>query len=595
MSHLYTRLSIVILIGTFITGFCHPLIGQNKPEKPEFEKKVFRDDDDRLYIQKSLPVYLELSTSEDGSGETFRLKSKQDSEYTNPMHFDTEGINFIRHRWAVDPETKTTKRPKETIKFEIYADSKGPRTRISFMDAPSFVSPARKVYYGKNLKVKLKASDAVSGVAETHYALDASSYSNYNNPMDVNDEGDHNLYYFAHDRVGNAEKTRERTFTVDLTAPKTTKSIQGTYHNGNILSPKAKYVLESKDELAGVKYTYYQINDGEFKVYDPSQPVSVNYLSDGNHSITYYAEDRVENEESKESFDFYLDKIPPEVSVTLQGDKHEGKYTFVSPRTKVKMDATDNKAGVKHIKYRIDNEGNQTYQNPFQLKDEKGTQKVVFFARDKVENRSAAGNKTVYMDNQPPNSSIAYGDPKFFTRDTLFINESTNVRLRANDYESGVKETAYQVNGGSQETYQDPFNVSQEGYHTIKFWTTDRVNNEEDKKESHVFVDNTPPNIYHNFSIDPIGTKQKDGKTLKVYPNYTRLYLGATDEKSGNDKILYSMDGGKTYKAYSSPETLDISELDRFEEEKYYSVKVKAIDKLGNESQETFDFYVGIE
>jgi hypothetical protein len=88
-----------------------------------------------------------------------------------------------------------------------------------------------------------------------------------------------------------------------------------------------------------------------------------------------------------------------------------------------------------------------------------------------------------------------------------------------------------------------------------------------------------------------VGEKTVDGKTVKVYPNYTRLYLGATDVKVGTDKIEYSING-EAFRAYSSPRTLDISELDQFTSEKVYEVTVRAIDKLGNKSEQTFMFAI---
>jgi hypothetical protein len=100
--------------------------------------------------------------------------------------------------------------------------------------------------------------------------------------------------------------------------------------------------------------------------------------------------------------------------------------------------------------------------------------------------------------------------------------------------------------------------------------------------------------IYINLSIKPIGTKKKDGKDYEVYPNYTRLYAGATDKKSGTAQIQYSINGSP-FRDYSSPYTLDVSELSLFKTKKFYTVVVKAKDKLGNESEKKVEFFVGKE
>lgn len=192
-----------------------------------------------------------------------------------------------------------------------------------------------------------------------------------------------------------------------------------------------------------------------------------------------------------------------------------------------------------------------------------------------------------------PSTSITYGAPQFFKQGELFITSNTPVTLRARDNASGVTSTSYNADGGANNTYGSPFTVAGEGPHTLNFASIDCVKNQEDSKSSKVHVDNTPPVIYHHFSIDPVGTKTVDGNTVNVYPNYTRLYLGATDEKVGNDKIEYSING-EPWRPYSDPRSLDISELDKFTSEKVYTVKVRATDKLGNLSEATFQFAIEI-
>jgi hypothetical protein len=44
---------------------------------------------------------------------------------------------------------------------------------------------------------------------------------------------------------------------------------------------------------------------------------------------------------------------------------------------------------------------------------------------------------------------------------------------------------------------------------------------------------------------------------------------------------------------YSSPQSLDASEVSKFKKKKKYEVRVVAKDKLGNESEKTLEFFVG--
>ena len=143
------------------------------------------------------------------------------------------------------------------------------------------------------------------------------------------------------------------------------------------------------------------------------------------------------------------------------------------------------------------------------------------------------------------------------------------------------------VNDGDTTTYEKPFSLSNEGYKRIEFFSIDNVNNIELPKSASAYVDNSPPEIFINFGLEQIGTEGE----LAVYPNYVRMFLGATDDKTGTKEILYSINGSD-YKAYSSPKTIDLSERGAFSSSKKYEVKVIARDMVGNETNKTLSFLV---
>jgi hypothetical protein len=212
---------------------------------------------------------------------------------------------------------------------------------------------------------------------------------------------------------------------------------------------------------------------------------------------------------------------------------------------------------------------------------------IRYRAEDNVENMAANKTLTVFMDNKAPETGIVYGSPQFFHRDTLFITSKTPVTLKYRDAHSGIKSTSYSIDGASNTAYSQ-FTIPGEGNHSVSFNSIDNVNNNEEQKSSRVFVDNTAPEIFINFSIEPIGTKNG----LALYPNYVRMYVGATDKHVGTETVLYSIDG-EPLTEYSSPRTLDISELNRFKKVKKYKVRIVSRDKLDNESEKTVEFFVG--
>jgi hypothetical protein len=564
------------------------------------EKRTYIAPNGNLYIQKSLPVYLRLATSSADNASTILLKSKESEKYTNPMYFDTEGKNTITHSWAVDQSTKKTVYPERDVIFEVYADGIAPETRTEFLNAPRYYGNG-KIYYGKGLNVPITATDEVSGVEKIYYSINSEPYKDYSSVLKLDTEKEYSLKYYASDNVGNAEGPNNRNFIVDLTPPITKHSLGGIYLN-DILSPSATISLSSSDNLSGVYSIYCHYDNHPQNAYYTK--LNMDALNDGEHTLTYYAKDNVNNNEDKKStaainsgtgggtYSFYVDRISPVVNYAIQGDQYMGEYKFISSRTKINLSATDNKAGVESITYIIDYKDQNTFSSPFLVPDKNGLHDIGYFGTDKVKNKSFTKTLTVYMDNILPTTSVSYGTPQFFDRDTLFINNTTKITLHPIDYQSGVQKTEYGVDGTGN-TWTSSFTIPNEGYRKITFKTTDKVNNIEIEKTSFVFVDNTPPIIYTNFSIQPIGTTNKDGKTLNVYPNYTRLYIGATDAHCGTQKISYSINGAP-YQDYSSPYTLDVSEINHFSvKNKYYKVHIIVKDKLGNQSEKDVEFFVG--
>jgi hypothetical protein len=551
-----------------------------EPTKPTYENKV-HEEDGKYFVQKSLPVYLSFSTTPDGKD--YPLKSKVNPKDANPMYLDTEGINYIRSKWAVDPASGETITPKREVLMEMYADGLAPRTTLNFSGAPRY-NDGSVSFFGKGLNFDLSAKDGVSGVSETQFSL-SSSYAKYSTTVSGTKEGANTLYYYSADKVGNAEKTRSNAFTVDLSPPSSAHSIVGILHNSNIIAPSTKFSLSTTDNLSGIRSVVYSFDSQGNETYVPN--ISVNSLADGDHTLHYYATDNVKNEATKKSFSFYLDKIVPVVSSTVVGDQHKGNYMFVSSRTKINLAATDNKAGVKQIYQRLDSDGQTDYSSNFSVPNKLGLHYIKYRAVDNVENMAANKTLTVYMDNKSPETGIIYGSPQFFHRDTLFITSQTPVTLRFRDVHSGIKSTSYSIDGASKTLYAK-FTVPGEGNHSIGFNSVDNVNNNEEEKSSKVFVDNTAPEIFINFSIEPIGVKNG----VNLYPNYVRMYIGATDQHVGTETLLYSIDGAPLTE-YSSPRTLDISELNRFKKMKKYRVRIVAKDKLNNESEKIVEFFVG--
>ena len=566
----YTQLFTFTLLAFFTYA--------QEPTKPVFES-VFYQNDGKIYANKKLPIYLSISSSPDGS-DPIVLDTPANPSDGSPMYLDSEGVNFIRSKWAVDPETKKIASPKREVLFPVHADGIAPISGITFSGAPSYSNQGVD-YYGRGLSYSLSSVDQNSGVQSIFKSHD-SDYAPYESTLNVTTEGENTIYYFSVDNVGNTEQTKISSFVLDLTSPVSKYTLSDVYGD-NILGPTFNIGLESTDNLSGVKGTYYTIDKMSQRVY--GSPIDLSGLSDGPHTLRFYSDDNVENEESIKELMFYLDKINPETQLVVIGDQHEATYYYVSSRTTFELPAIDNKAGVAKTSFSINKQDVQNYATAFGLPNELGLHSITYNSEDNVRNVEEKQTRTFYMDNKAPNTTIDYGTPQFFTRDTLFINQTTPITIIPRDKHSGVQSTTTTVNGEVQAGNE--FTIRTEGDKEIVFSSVDMVNNQEENKTSRVYVDNTPPEIFINFSLDNIGTEDD----LPVYPNYVRMFIGATDEKTGTKSIKYSIDGGPMTE-YSSPRTLDISEKNTFTESKVYDVMVETEDMLGNTSTKEHKFIV---
>ncbi len=564
-------------------------------EPGKHEWKSYVDQAGRFYINKNLPVYLRVATSPNENAQTHLLRSETSPQYSNPFYLDAEGYNTIRTPSQVDTVTKKVIQPVRDIIFEVFADGEAPVTRAKFLGAPKYVKDG-KIYYGKNLQVELVTMDKVSGVETIFYSLDGAAYQPYKDILILEQEKvDQKLSYYAVDNCGNAETPQTKIFTVDRTGPLTLHRIIGNKAGGTI-ARDAKIAIESKDDLSGLWKIYYTVDGRKPQLY--VRPLPASLFIGGKHKIGYFALDNVKNNDSDDEnnrsnsdfgFDFDVDANGPDVSYAIEGDQHKGKHTYVSTRSTVQLSAKDDYSEIKKIGYGINNPAKTDYSAPFSFIEKSGIQKVNYYGIDGMNNKSRLKYFTVYMDKTAPVTGVKYGSPQFFNRDTLFISVNTDISFTLHDYESGTKTTQYTLNENAPVVYNGKFKIDKEGAYKLKFNSVDNVNNKETEKTSVLVVDDNSPVIYVNFSIQEIRKEAKDGTNYSVYPSYTKMYIGATDRNSGTQSIFYSINGG-TLRKYTT--TNSIADTDLLAKPGFYSVKIVAKDKLGNQSEKIVEFFI---
>lgn len=543
--------------------------------------------DGDLYWNRAKPVYLRIADTPNGSGQL--LKSKKSEAFTNPLFLDTEGLNYIRTRYAVDPKTHETIHPQQEVLWEIYADSEPPQSQLDLEGAKAHQTEG-VTYYGKGLMAKLTAKDGGSGVKQLYTALNGGVFTTYAEPLPFAQSGSFTLTYYGVDQVSNAEEPKEVSFRVDVDDPKTYYNINGV-SNDNVIGASTKVYLTREDAGSGIAETFYRFDGGAYANYSGKE-IPFTLLEDGNHTLDYYSVDHVGNQEPMQTFEFYFDKSAPIMAADILGDRFiaDDDKVYFSGKTKLKLTAVDNKSGVKEVLYSIDGEDFKTYQDPFYLPSISGEHIVRYYSLDNMQN-ATQGDGTgkfeqfkhtvskIYIDLTGPTLEHSYKGPSFQARDTLFIGPNTEIVLKGSDKESGLQALRYSVDDQMDETpYTQSFRIPTNGWHHVELFGYDNVNNR-NITDFRLMVDGTPPQVLFNYSTEPLS--EKDGQ--KVYPEFMVLYLAATDRETGVEKLGYKLDK-TTYKSYADP-------IKGFTKGQH-TLEVLAEDKLGNTHSETVSFWV---
>ncbi len=533
----------------------------------------------RIYVKSKTPIYLSIATSisgDDGREAALRNEaSKNGKSRPKPFYFEGHGKHSLVHPPA--DRHKAHKQGGPNL-FYVFVDGKAPVIKYSTSPVPK-VKRKGVTILGKPADVKLNFYDKNAGLFSKYVSLDGESYRTYEGPISLTREEDYILKYYALDNVGNRSKEYQKAFSLDFTPPESSYEIVNIYRTPEdevVLSPRSVISLSSKDNRAGVKGVYYKFGK-KVRRFTRGVPIRLTKFSDGPKKLTFFAKDRVGNVEEMKEIPFYLDRKAPNLRFSVDGDQHRRKKTlFVSGRSKGELTATDNKAGVKEIRYYRGKKG-KAYTEPFSFPKRNGKYVFGYSARDNVRNRTKKRYRKVVVDISSPKSKVSFKGPHYYSRKTHYIRKRTKVSLYSSDNLSGIKTRGYTLDGGYEIDYKKSFNIADEGEHILSFHAVDNVNNVADDKKTTLYVDEQAPEIFPHFSVESTVFGEK------IYPKKTKLYLAATDEQSGVKTIYYRINKGKE-RVYNKPLY--------FAKNRNYRVKIRAIDRVGNVAKSEIKFRV---
>jgi hypothetical protein len=158
--------------------------------------------------------------------------------------------------------------------------------------------------YITDVTVTLTATDDMSSVNYTMYKLDTGTWQYYTIPFVVSEDGEHTVYFYSVDFAENIEPEKSSIFTIqspDTTPPVTTYILDGIMEGGVYITD-VTVTLTATDDMSGVNYTMYKINNGIWTTYVEPFVISEN----GTYTIYFYSVDYAENIETENTRTFTI-------------------------------------------------------------------------------------------------------------------------------------------------------------------------------------------------------------------------------------------------------------------------------------------------
>jgi len=159
--------------------------------------------------------------------------------------------------------------------------------------------------------LRLMATDVGVGVDTIFYRLDGGEWLTYREPFPLPDRAMLRMEYYAVDRLGNREPTKQLVIYLDIQPP-VTRIVAGDPH---YLAPDGKLWIASRtkielkaDDASGLANIFVRIAGGEWRAY--TDPFTIPG-AEGPYKIEYYAIDLYGNRESVQSAVLWKDDSAP--------------------------------------------------------------------------------------------------------------------------------------------------------------------------------------------------------------------------------------------------------------------------------------------
>lgn len=406
----------------------------------------------------------------------------------NNLSFSVSNLSYADHQYYVTSNSNSfgESAPSNTVVAKLIVDTTPPVTKANVSEDWTNQSP---------VEVTLSATDDVTGVAKTYYAVNDGTFKE-GNTLSVSEEGVTKVSFYSVDKVGNTEAAKTTYVNIDKTAPVTKADAESTTIN-----------LTATDEQSGVAKTMYSVNGSDYV-----EGTIVTLEKEGVNKVSFYSIDKAGNKEAEKTMEVTLDHNPPVTTANAPS-------TWSKENVTVSLTATDTGSGVAKTLYSIN--GSDYVEGTSITLDKEGVSKVSFYSVDKAGNKEVPQTIEVKIDRSAPITTS--------NTSTTWSQKDVTVSLTATDAGSGVAKTFYSIDGAGY-VEGTSFTVDKEGETKVAFYSVDQVGNTESEHSITVKIDKTAPVT----QSDAPATWSKEDVTVSLKP---------TDELSGVAKTYYSIDG----------------------------------------------------
>lgn len=487
------RIAVLIAILTLVapTGYRLAEAQNNAPDKsgalvfdPE-TKKYFTGGSAKFSIKQT-----------EGSGLVDRIEVSVDGgdyqAYNNAIQFQSEGKHTLKFR-AINPVNNWS-----PVQFtEVFVDLTAPTTEAKF-DGDKSYRDESGTYASMDTTVTLNAQDNLSGVTNVEYSWDGQNYKTYSKPIKMDRAGKKTLHYRATDRVGNMEVAKTLDFTADGASPYSKLKYEGQVKQATIqgksylsASDSVAFSLEAGDDATKIKNIWVMVDN------QPAVPYQkpIYFLQEGPHTMKYFAEDVVGNKEEPKTIALYIVSVPPRTSASVIGTVvNTGGINFAKRDFQLKLEATENAAGLDRIEIKLDNEKDfHAYVEPIRFKA-MGQHTVAYRAVDRAGNAEPAKTYSVNIHETAPETTLETAQP-LVTRNGINYSPAPNViTLSVKNSVVGIDQTYVSTNDAGFTAYTGPItlNADQKVY-KLAYKSIDKLGNEEATKTvTYHMISNTP-------------------------------------------------------------------------------------------------------